>query len=120
MSVSYLLRVFFHDTVLLVVLGSAAVGVGTALAFAAMPAIIMANAGRHETAAANGLNSLMRTIGTSLSSAATGAVLASFTVMVGENVFASSTAFRIVLLGASAAALSGAVLAWAVPARNNA
>lgn len=119
MSLSYLLRVFFHDTVLLVILGSAAVGIGTALAFAAMPAIIMANAGRHETAAANGLNALMRTIGTSLSSAVTGAILASFTVLLGENVYASSEAFRIVLFGASAAALLGALLAWAVPRRNN-
>ena len=48
-----------------------------------MPTLIMSSVPITETASANGLNSLVRAIGTSLSSAAVAAVLGSVTMQVG-------------------------------------
>lgn len=64
----YIGRVFYADSVAAVVIGSTLVGIGTALAFAAMPILIMSSVPITETASANGLNSLARSIGTSLAS----------------------------------------------------
>src|SRR5688500_8119908 len=61
-------RIFYYDSVAAVVIGSTLVGIGTALAFAAMPTLIMSSVPITETASANGLNSLVRSIGTSLAS----------------------------------------------------
>ncbi|MGW4304069.1 hypothetical protein ACWEHT_30450 [Streptomyces sp. NPDC004646] len=54
---------------------SAVIGVGIVLAYAAMPALISGAVLSSETAAANGLNTLMRAIGTSSASAVIGVVL---------------------------------------------
>ncbi len=55
---------------------------GIGIAYAAMPALIIAAVPQSETAAANGLNALMRAVGTSTSSAVVAAVLAATTVTV--------------------------------------
>jgi MFS family permease len=62
------------------VLVSLLIGAGIGLAYRAMPALIMAAVPVSETAAANSLNTLMRSIGTSVSSAVAGVVLAQLTV----------------------------------------
>lgn len=79
-GISYVLRVFFDSTVAEVVVMSALVSLGTAFAFAAMPMLIMRSVPITETAAANGLNTLVRSIGTSTSSAIIAALLATFVV----------------------------------------
>lgn len=56
-SLTYIGRVFYADSVAAVVIGSTLVGIGTALAFAAMPILIMSSVPITETASANGLNS---------------------------------------------------------------
>src|SRR6478735_10399196 len=68
MALTYVGRVFYADSVAAIVVGSTLVGIGTALAFAAMPTLIMSSVPITETASANGLNSLVRSIGTSLAS----------------------------------------------------
>ena len=104
MALTYVGRVFWADSVLAVVIGSTLVGIGTALAFAAMPTLIMSSVPITETASANGLNSLVRSIGTSLASTVVAAVMATYTVEVAGGIFATTTAFQIVLvLGALAA-----------------
>ncbi|MGD7707137.1 MFS transporter [Microlunatus sp. Y2014] len=80
MAVSYLGRVFLDDTLAQVIVGSALVNVGLAIAFASMPALIMNAVPITETASANGINSLVRSIGTSSSSAMVGALLAALTI----------------------------------------
>ena len=76
MGVAYVGRVFFSGTVAAVIAGATVVSIGTAIAYAAMPTLIMGSVPITETASANGLNSLLRAIGTSTSSAAVAAVLA--------------------------------------------
>jgi MFS family permease len=112
MALTYAGRVFWSDSVAAIVIGSTLVGIGTALAFAAMPTLIMSSVPITETASANGLNSLVRSVGTSLASTLVAAILATYTVEVGGVFFATDEAFRIVLvLGAVAAAVCVALAA---------
>ncbi|MFD7644729.1 MFS transporter [Kitasatospora sp. NPDC059795] len=83
---------------------------GIAFAYAAMPALIMGAVPASETAAANGLNALMRSIGTSTSSAVIGVVLAHMTVDFHGHALPSESGFRTAfLIGAVAAVLAGLV-----------
>ncbi|GAA4213015.1 hypothetical protein [Actinocatenispora rupis] len=84
------------------VLVSSLIGAGIGLAYGAMPALIMGAVPVAETAVANSLNTLMRAIGTSVSSAVSGVVLAHLTVRFGPAVVPSQGAFRLVLAIASA------------------
>lgn len=112
MALTYVGRIFFADSVAAIVVGSTLVGIGTALAFAAMPTLIMSSVPITETASANGLNSLVRSIGTSLASTLVAAIMATYTVEVGGTFFATGEAFTMVLaLGALAAAICVAVTA---------
>jgi len=52
------------------------IGIGIGLGYAAMPSLIMAAVPRSETAAANGINALMRSLGTTSAAAIVGAILA--------------------------------------------
>ncbi|WP_277452427.1 MFS transporter [Janibacter sp. DB-40] len=76
MTVSYLARIPLSGSVALVVAGTIVVTVGTALAYSALPTLIMRSVPVTETAAANGLNTLLRSVGTSSASAVTAAVFA--------------------------------------------
>ncbi|QSR29384.1 MFS transporter [Nocardioides sp. S5] len=115
MALTYLGRVFYADSVAAIVVGSTLVGIGTALAFAAMPTLIMSSVPITETASANGLNSLVRSIGTSLASTLVAAIMASYTVEVGGASFASEDAFRAVLVLGAVAATTCVALAALIP-----
>jgi MFS family permease len=93
--------------------GLASIGVG--FAYASMPSLINAAVPVSETAAANGINALARSLGTSISSAVMGAILAGLTVSVAGAEFPTLGAFRIALLVAAGAAGVGAVLALLIP-----
>jgi MFS family permease len=82
-SAGYWLGLVMMDTPWQVCLIGILIAVGIAFSYAAMPALIMSAVPLSETAAANGLNSLMRSIGTSLSSAVIGVVLAHMTTSLG-------------------------------------
>ncbi|MBU8819330.1 MFS transporter [Mycolicibacterium goodii] len=88
---------------------------GVGFAFAALPTLINSAVPVSETAAANGINSLARSLGTSTSSAVTSAVLAQMTVVVAGHAFPSLTAFRTAMLIAGCAALVAAVIAMTIP-----
>jgi len=66
-------------TLILVSLASALIGAGIALALGAIPALILSVVPLTETAAANGLNALMRSLGTTSAAAVLGVILASLT-----------------------------------------
>jgi MFS family permease len=101
-------------------LASTVIGAGVGLAYGAMPALVMAAVPRSETAAANSLNTLMRSIGTSVASAVAGVVIANVTMTAGGQVFPSRDAFTLLLgLGAVAALVAFAVAAF-LPRRRDA
>lgn len=115
MVIGYVVRVFLYDSVALVIIGSTVVGIGTAVAYAAAPALIMSAVPITETASANGLNSLIRAIGSSTSSAIIGAVLASVTLMVGSSQLPSLEAFKTVFWMAAIASAAAALTAIFIP-----
>jgi hypothetical protein len=96
------------------------VAIGTAITYAAMPTLIMASVPITETASANGLNSLLRAIGTSTSSAAVTAVLASVTIQIGSAIVPSFAAFQEIYWMTGISALTACAVAWYLPARQRA
>ncbi len=88
---------------------------GIAFAYAAMPALIMGAVPVSETAAANGLNTLMRSIGTSSSSAVIGVVLAHLTTDFHGHVLPSESGFRTAFLIGAGAAVAAALVTLAIP-----
>ncbi|WP_084692364.1 MFS transporter [Parafrankia elaeagni] len=106
-GVGYLISAWFMHSIWQTVLIGLISGVGVALAYASMPTLIMAAVPDTETAAANGLNTLMRSLGTSSSAAVVGAMLASMTVVFDGGRVPSAAGFQAVfLLGAGAAVLA--------------
>ncbi|MFI2264307.1 MFS transporter [Streptomyces tubercidicus] len=90
---------------------------GVALAYGAMPALIMSGVPQSETASANSFNTLMRSVGTSISAAVVGVVLAHTTVQTGGYNFPSENGFRTGMLLGCAAALLAGVIALLIPGR---
>ncbi len=113
--VGYVGRVFFYDSIALVIIGSTVVSVGTATAYASMPTLIMGAVPITETASANGLNSLVRSIGTSTSSAAVAAVLTAVTMTVGAERFPAFDAFKDVFWMAALASAASMLAAVFIP-----
>ncbi|GAA3477110.1 MFS transporter [Streptomyces yanii] len=88
---------------------------GVGLAYGAMPALIMSAVPVSETAAANGFNTLMRSLGTSIGAAVIGVVLSQMTVTMGGFTFASEEGFRTGLLIGGGVALLAAAVAATIP-----
>ncbi|BBZ32469.1 MFS transporter [Mycolicibacterium confluentis] len=91
------------------------VAVGVGFAFASMPALINAAVPMSETAAANGINSLARSFGTSVASAVIGAVLAGMTVTVAGHEAPTLAGIQVALLIAAGAAVVAAGLTLLIP-----
>ncbi|GAA5707296.1 MFS transporter [Streptomyces avermitilis] len=89
---------------------------GVGLAYGSMPALIMSSVPLSETAAANGFNTLMRSLGTSIGSAVIGVVLAQMTVTMGGYSFTSEGGFRTGLMIGGGVALVAAAIAAVIPA----
>jgi len=106
--------VAFHE-LWQVMAASTLVGIGTALAYSAMPSIIMKSVPDTETASANGVNALMRSVGTSLCSAAVGAILSALTMTVGSVALPRAQAYMLVFLLAAVAAAGGGLIASRIP-----
>ncbi|RPK65573.1 Multidrug resistance protein 3 [Streptomyces sp. ADI96-02] len=98
------------------VLIAVVLGAGIGLAYSSLPALITGAVDPSETGAANGLNTLMRSLGTSVSSAVIGMVLADTSVRAGSVELPSMEGFRISFLIAAGAVLVGMVLAAFLPA----
>jgi MFS family permease len=94
---------------------SVIVSIGVGLAFAALPTLINAAVPVSETAAANGINSLARSLGTSTSSAVLSAILVQMTVVYAGHAIPSLSGFRTALLIAAGAAAIAAVIAATIP-----
>lgn len=110
MAVSYLGRVFLSEQLWLIVLGSVLVAMATSMAFAAMPTLVMGAVPMTETASANGLNTLLRSVGSSTSSAILAAVTTSTAVVIGGVVTASFAGLMLIFSIAAAGCLVAAVL----------
>ncbi|MDN5667008.1 MAG: MFS transporter [Renibacterium salmoninarum] len=112
---AYIARVFLTGEVWMIILGATAVSVGTAIAYAAMPTLIMRAVPITETASANGLNSLLRAVGTSTASAAIAAILTSFVSRQGSITLPTLGAFTTIFWLAAVAALAAIAVAVFIP-----
>ncbi|MFF8677911.1 MFS transporter [Streptomyces sp. CA-100214] len=99
------------------VITSVLIGAGIGLAYSSLPALIIGAVPASETGAANGLNTLMRSIGTSVSSAVIGMVLANTANDVGGVAVPTMHGFRVSFLIATAAVAVGLALAFFLPRR---
>ncbi|WP_033434274.1 MFS transporter [Saccharothrix syringae] len=117
MAVGYAARALLTGQLWQLVTGTTVISVGTAIAFAAMPILVMRFVPITETAAANGLNTLVRSIGTSSSSAVVAAVLTAGAVTTAGVAAPTAAAFARVSWIAAAAAVLAALLATALPGR---
>jgi MFS family permease len=116
-ATGYLLASFFMSHVWELVLVSAINGAGVGLAFAAMPALIMSSVPSTESAAANGLNTLMRSVGTSVASAVLALVLTSMTQAAAGVQVPTREAFHVGFLLGAGAALLGILVAFFIPVK---
>lgn len=98
-----------------VALISTIVGAGIGLAYSALPTLILGAVDPSESGAANGVNTLMRSIGTSVSSALLGTVLARNTLHFGGAEVPDMTGFRISFAIATGAIAVGVLLAAFLP-----
>lgn len=112
-AAGYGLNIVLMSEVWQLILVSCVIGAGVGFAYGAMPALIMGAVPAAETAAANSLNTLMRSIGTSVASAVAGVILAQMTISLGGHSLPSENGFKVVMaLGAGAAVLAFALASF--------
>jgi MFS family permease len=116
-AAGWVVRILATGALWEIIVGTTIVGIGTGVGYAAMPSLINAFTPPSEIAAANGLNSLFRAIGSSLASAIGGSVLAAETVSLGAGTLPSLTGYRVLFGVCAAAGVLAAVAALAVPNR---
>ncbi|MGY1495486.1 MFS transporter [Streptomyces sp. QTS52] len=82
-ALGYVVRIADSRDLWMIIVGAAVVGMGTTFAYSALPMLILGAVPPGQTASANGVNVLMRTIGQAMCSAAVVAVLVRHTSPVG-------------------------------------
>lgn len=97
------------------VLVACVIAAGVGFGYGSMPALIMSAVPASETAAANSLNTLMRSLGTSSASAVAGVILAQMTTHLGGYALPSENGFKVVLAVGAGAALLAFVVASFIP-----
>jgi len=109
-AVGYVLTILLMSHVWHFIIVSIVIGAGIGIGYGAMPALIMGAVDVSGTASANSVNTLMRSIGTSVASAVAGVILAHMTMSFGPVALPTQNAFRVVLaIGAAAAVIAFAV-----------
>lgn len=90
---------------------------GIGLAYGAMPALIMDAVPATETASANSFNALTRSLGTTISAAVVGVVLAQMSVQSGPYSLPTEAGFRVGMLIGCGVALLAAAITLAIPSQ---
>lgn len=119
-ALGYTLGLVLMSQVWQIVLASVIISAGVGITYSAMPALIMGSVPVTETGAANGLNALMRSVGTSTSSAVMSVVLTQLSVGIGTLTVPTENAFRATFVIAIVAALAGVAVTWLVPRQSTA
>ena len=112
-AAGYGLQILLMSEVWQFVLVSCVIGSGIGFTYGAMPALIMGAVPPSQSGAANSLNTLMRSIGTSTASAVAGVILSQMTTNLGGVPLPSENGFKTVLaIGGGAALLAFAVASF--------
>jgi len=115
MAAGYLSAILLGTQVWQIILASVIIGAGLGVAYASMPALIMRAVPQSETAAANGLNTLVRSMGSTIASAVIGALLARMTMTMGQVTLPSQRGFQVALLISGSAAILALIVAAFIP-----
>lgn len=116
-SIGYVLGIVMMGAVWQLSIVSGVIGLGIGFAYGALPALIMSAVPVSETASANSFNTLVRSVGTSVSSAVAGAVLAASATTLGGVSVPSQSGFRTILGVAAGTALVALLIAAFIPGR---
>jgi MFS family permease len=114
-AAGYGLNIVLMSEVWQFVLVSCVIGSGIGFTYGAMPALIMGAVPPSQSGAANSLNTLMRSIGTSTASAVAGVILSQMTTDLGGVALPSEDGFKTVLAVGGGAALLAFVVASFIP-----
>lgn len=117
LGAGYLFSVFLMAEPWQLLVASCITSAGVGIGYAAMPALILESVPASEAGSGVGINGLMRSIGTSVSSAAMAAILTAWTVDLAGGALPAEGAFRLCFVVGAAAAFAGVVLAGLVPRR---
>ena len=117
-AVGWVSRIVLTDGLWQIVVGTTIVGAGTGIGYATMPALINRNTPPSEISAANGLNSLARSFGSTLASAIGGTVLTASTVVVAGVQLPSLGAYRTLFVACATSAILAAGIALFIPHRD--
>ncbi len=115
LMVANLVRAYSPHLLVVIVVVTVVTSIGAALAYGTLPALIMQAVPVSETAAANSLNTLARSLGTSTCSAVVAAVTTSSVLTVAGVEFPTEAAYAVVFAIAAAAALMAIVVGVFVP-----
>ncbi|MEU6346531.1 MFS transporter [Streptomyces sp. NPDC046977] len=118
-ATGWLLGLLIMHAVWQLVTVSCVIGAGVGLAYAAMPMLVMDGVPAARTASAIGVNTLMRSLGTSASGAVLGMILTSRVTTLHGTEMPSHSAFRNVFLCALFASTFAAATALLLPARGH-
>lgn len=116
---AFLAGVFLIHAAWELIIVSMLVGAGVALSYAAAPTLIMGSVPQTQTAAANSVNTLSRSIGTSLASAVHGSILAAAFTVAGIS-YGPLDPFQLSFLLAATGCVVAFALAWRIPADRHA
>lgn len=112
-AIGYGVILIDFSTIWSAIIASTVAGIGVSVSFAATPTLIMRSVPATESAAANGLNSLMRSIGTTIAAALIGTLLATITLTYQGAEVPTESAFRLTfVIGLVVALLSASVAAF--------
>ncbi|WP_134742336.1 MFS transporter [Nocardioides sp. 503] len=116
-AAGWVMRIVVTDSLWQIIVGATVVGIGTGIGYAAIPSLINAHTPPGEIAAANGLNTLFRSLGSSLASAVGGSILAANTVILSGFAVPSLDAYRELFALCAGASVLTALIVLLIPHR---
>ena len=116
-AAGYSLNIVLMSQVWHLILVSCIIGAGVGFTYGALPALIMGAVDPSQTGAANSLNTLMRSLGTSFAGALAGVILARMTTDFGGHALPSENGFKVVMAIGAGAALLAFLVATFIPRR---
>ncbi|GAB2881260.1 MFS transporter [Streptomyces mayteni] len=114
-AAGYALNTVLMSEIWHLILVSCVIGAGIGFAYGALPMLIMSAVPVSETGAANAFNTLLRSIGSSVASAACGVILAQMTTDFAGHALPSESSFKVIMLLGCGAALVAMLLASFLP-----
>ncbi|QVI57754.1 MFS transporter [Nocardioides faecalis] len=111
----YVFMVFLTDAPWQLMVAGCIISAGVGIGYAAMPTLILQSVPMSEAGSAVGINSLMRSVGTSVSAAVMAAILTSATLGLGGHELPSEGAFTACFIVGACGAFLGVLLAALVP-----